>query len=1611
VSDQDLRRDSPPADPPTSSTLEEAAAQCAAILAQLQSARTELLDLSTRNRLLSTPRHQTRAKTIEVVDEKADQVYRKLVGEGRSMSFLPGASSPPAELPLEAEAEIDDLSVFSAMAGSFDPEEEDGTFRRHEDNRLQTNIDGDRLAKRLLQLHTDARTALDEQGFNILFLAIGFLEWYEEEGSDKPRFAPLILTPATLERTSARARFRVSYSEEDLSTNLSLLEKLRNNFNISLPELPEPDELVPSAYFARVAEAIRDQPRWQVHEDDMVLGIFSFSKFLMYKDLDPETWPPHKRIETHPLLGRLLDAGFREEPAFSDDTAVDEITDPVTLPHVLDADSSQTLAIEEVRKGRNLVIQGPPGTGKSQTIANLIATAVRDGGTVLFVAEKRAALEVVKRRMDEIGLGDMCLELHSHKARKKVVLEDLGRTLHLDRPRVDAATISSDLRETRARLNRHAEILHRPLEPSQVTPYQALGALAKLGGQGVSPPDFELLEAASWHPEGVRARVQLVESQASLLQEMGQPDQHPWRGVGLSVLLPTDAQRLFQRIESLRNQLIRVNAIADGLREMLHLEGESFDDLGGLIALARAGSVAPPMDWEALASSVWEERSGEIDELLKEGLVLAATRSKLEGVLTDEVWRQDLSTLRRVLARHGDSVFRWFSREYRETVKELRSYARSDLPKGARLRIAILDALSRGKESLGRIKELDSTGRDAFGDRWRGSDSSWQELVAIAEWEKTTRSGGVLADFRQVLARVQDRREAGELALKLKVALGPVQQDVTSLFDEIELDLGIAFSCQSSQELRPQALVRRFREWIVDEGGLQDWILFQGQDHRLREYGLGDLADRLVDGRVPPDVAKKVFLFTYFEAVIKKAWLEEPGLREFDGRQQSRLVEDFRRLDVSRIKLARAEVRSVHYEGIPKGGGTAGEVGLIRREVEKRRRHLPIRQLMAKAGIAVQKIKPVFMMSPMSVAQFLRPGEIEFDLLLIDEASQVQPVEALGAVARCRRMVVVGDKRQLPPTRFFDALLSDGNDTAGDFTAGDMESILSLSEAMGVRSKMLRWHYRSRHESLIAVSNRSFYDERLFIVPSPLRDGELGIKFRFVHNAVYDRGGSAINRREAQAVADAVIGFAQRYPAKSLGVGTFSVRQRDAVLDELELRRRGRPELERFFAEASAEPFFVKNLEAIQGDERDVVLISIGYGKDASGYMAMNFGPLSNDGGERRLNVLISRARERMEVFTSIRADDIDLNRATAVGARILKRFLRYADTGEMDVPEVGGRDPDSDFEEEVARALVALDHKVVHQVGTAGFFVDLAVVDPKQPGRYLLGIECDGATYHSTRSARDRDRLRQAVLEDRGWKIHRVWSIDWFKDPAGELRKIQQAISDAASQVGIAGPIDPEPTPNEPVGTDPVDPGGEEGPLPIEPEEVEGQLVAEPYIEADFQVASILAPHEVPVVPDLRDIVTRVVDVEGPIHEEEVGRRLARVYGLQRAGNRIREAALRALKAAERAHMIERVESFWSIPGQEPKLRDRSAVVSLTLLKAENLPPGEIRIAISRFVEAHVGCEPLEAIVGATRLFGFQRAGQDLKAVMEKELRFMLRDDELVLRNGRVYVKVADGG
>ena len=506
----------------------------------------------------------------------------------------------------------------------------------------------------------------------------------------------------------------------------------------------------------------------------------------------------------------------------------------------------------------------------------------------------------------------------------------------------------------------------------------------------------------------------------------------------------------------------------------------------------------------------------------------------------------------------------------------------------------------------------------------------------------------------------------------------------------------------------------------------------------------------------------------FADSLLNILFVENYELATFIGELHENRIREFKDLDKKILVLNRKRIFHKLNSNIPKifGGTENPQAKILAGEFTRKSGHMPVRKLLEKAGGMIKQIKPCFMMSPLSIAQYLDPTneELQFDVVIFDEASQVKPEDALGAFMRGKTAVVMGDTQQLPPTSFFDQM-SDADSDEEEATSLDMESILHLCK-LSFPVKMLKWHYRSRHESLITVSNREFYDDDLLVYPSPSHsDPELGLKFHYNPNTAYDRGSSSANPLEAQDVVEEIFNHFEKYgDTKSLGVGTFSVAQKNAILEALEVKRKELPQYEPLFSDNKEERFFVKNLETIQGDERDVILISVGYGYDNDRKMSLNFGPLNQDGGERRLNVLITRAREKCVVFSNFKAYDMKLTANPPYGVKALKEFLAYAENLTLGTHQAEARTPEP-FEDAIASFLEENGYTVDRQIGCAGFRVDLAIVDDENPGKYILGITTDGKMYSSSKVARDRDRLREQVLTGLGWKLYHLWSTDWYRN------------------------------------------------------------------------------------------------------------------------------------------------------------------------------------------------------------------------------------------------------
>ncbi|MBM4397672.1 MAG: DUF3320 domain-containing protein [Deltaproteobacteria bacterium] len=769
---------------------------------------------------------------------------------------------------------------------------------------------------------------------------------------------------------------------------------------------------------------------------------------------------------------------------------------------------------------------------------------------------------------------------------------------------------------------------------------------------------------------------------------------------------------------------------------------------------------------------------------------------------------------------------------------------------------------------------------------------------------------------------------------------------------------------------------------------IDTWGAYSRALASLAHEGLGGTIAYCVGQALPARLVPDVVTRAVLEAWADQAIRGDKRLQQCRAADRDLVVQEFRDLDKQLVRTSVARVVEACNRLRP--SAAAGAVALIVRESQKQRRHMPTRRLLADAGPVVQAVKPCFMMSPLTVSQFL-PPTMKFDAVVFDEASQVRPCDAIGCIYRGRQLIVAGDQKQLPPTAFFERVSLDGADDRWDEDqVEEFESVLDLCRSTaGLRPLPLLWHYRSRHEDLISFSNYSFYEGRLITFPGARHQGnDVGVEL-FRVPGVYRRGAARDNPIEAEKVVERVLLHVSKHPTLSLGVVAFSEAQAAAIDLAIEQASKSHPELAKLMSGDRLNGFFVKNLENVQGDERDIMIFSIGYGPDENGKFALSFGPINRAGGERRLNVAITRARLRVEVVSSIGAADFQ-GTSTSPGVLHLKKYLDFAGRQENKIRAVTaaaaetGAATESPFEDEVLRVVRSWGYDAVPQVGCAGYRVDIGVKHPARPGSYLLGIECDGASYHSARAARDRDRLRQSVLEGLGWRLHRIWGPAWYRTRAEQVDRLRTCLDSA---LGAQPPVPRTVS----VRMEP-------------PASVVLDLDSPPCWTRPYHVAKPTPPpcpvaiHHHSAQTHIVRMITEVVDVESPVCSELVLERIREAWGLQRAGSRVRDAFDEALRRVLHVGQVTRSQTGCLVASgrvlDAVRVPDSAPATRRTITE---MPREEIAMAVQRLVADVRLISRDELPVRVARLFGWGRTGSEIAEAIERVVLALL--DAGVLR------------
>lgn len=1338
---------------------------------RLDELRQHLIGTDGRSRLIHVNLASSRRRSLTFRDQDADTVFKQLWESTSSQGLTFRATD--AASPLAAR-------------------------------QLQTGLEQTALDKRLLSIYRESRTAVLEHGMDVLYLALGFLKWYERNAPSVARTSPLILLPVTLERRK-RGGYNIIARDEELEQNEPLMKRLRDDFKVTLPAATL-DHEPPSVYFDRVQEAIADpeqdlQGEWTVLPDDAELGFFSFGKLRMYRDLDPTDgeWPDDY-LEEHTLVQHLLGDGFDapEAPVIDARTNLDDQLVSEKAHHVVDADNSQARVLEEVRQGRSVVIQGPPGTGKSQTITNIIASAVAEGKKVLFVAEKMAALEVVSSKLEKIGLKDLFLELHSKKATKSEVYGNLGDVL---KPKVPERREGADfdeandsrplLREARDRLNRIVDTIHDPLNPGGYSGYDIMDVVSHFERADLAG-GFELPGTEQFSAARVAELQQLISDWHDGLDQLGDLCAHPLRAIRSHALMPPYSESLGRPLLDLVEALEAYRDVCDEIEQ----------SVGRFLRKTRLRQGASDLS----------ELMRLLDDLpaFELGRYVAAM-----DILTNAPHEVDLHKLRQELKRRRKRRQRPAIRKLGELLRDcsVEQWSRDE-------RQAIVHFLCHvgnlmednelSRRSLAPLaKDLGLVGCE-LNELRRGTTHDWETIVTwaagVTALEPEGGAGRNLLDVLRAARACHDaspsvrerldktykrcERTHRNAAKTLGMLTGAVV-DFTNKEEDSIVDRWL-------EHKQMPGVIENLRTMLEAVEGYPGWADHLRRRESLIEAGLEPLVVYCETKQAPLQL-----VLDHFEYAIARARREEhittdSSIGVLLHEKRDRLVQQFCEADEGGLSAARSYVSKGHLDAVP--GGTVGSMATVRQETKKTTRHLAIRQFIRKTRDVLQEIKPVFLMSPASVAQYLPVGALKFDLVVFDEASQITPEDALGSILRAEangQVVVVGDHQQLPPSRFFQRLTSDDADFDDDMDEEisprlhENESILTMSEAQGLPIHMLTQHYRSKLPSLVEVSNREFYDSKVALPPSPIAKTEaVGLRLISVDGTYYPRGhGNNLantNPAEADALCEALKAHARVQKELTVGIAALSKRQAILIEEQVELARREDDLLDAWMSEAteSGEGVFIKNLENVQGDERDVIMISVGYGRRPDGDMTMNFGPINNPGGERRLNVLFTRARWRCDVYCSFDPSSINTSGATGEGRRVFKEYLTSAQSESFNQATIRGNIGETYIETDIAEEIVSLGYGVEQHVGPDGFVVELAVLNPSHPDEFMLAVETDGSTYRQALSARERDRMRCAILELYGWRYHRVWMTEWFYDRKNAIDKVREALESAKEEM-----------------------------------------------------------------------------------------------------------------------------------------------------------------------------------------------------------------------------------
>lgn len=1537
-----------------------------------------LLDLSLRNTLLN---FRVTKNSIQLLVNSLSEL-EDAVANGEEFQIM--------NVPADFVSGIRDNKIYElrnneSMISALTSSE----FKRH---RIRTFLDECSLAAAIKNIYRAAKVGYEENGANTLYLALGFLKWYETDLSEKARYAPLILIPIDIIRKSAQRGYVIRMRDDEPQFNITLLEWLRTEFGITiggLDPLPSDESGIDlKLVFHTVRQAVMGKSRWDV-EELAFIGIFSFSQFIMWNDIRNRV----EDLKKNKVVKSLISGRMEWEPNddFPEPQMLDDKVSPLDMAVPISADSSQLSAIYSAGKGNTFVLHGPPGTGKSQTITNMIANALYQGKSVLFIAEKMAALSVVQRRLESVGLAPFCLELHSNKAKKKDVLDQLDETLSIGKIKNpdEYNEQAKRLHNIRSELNETVREIHK----QQSYGFSLYEAIVRAEKYKAFPDciDFTADDVHSLTPQKFSAWVDICEELEAALKLCGSVFDHALREIEVpdySISLKAEASNVLDEyIKSAWEfgDIYELFSSSVGLSFM-----KSYDKIENIMSLANTLNMIDLLPDGLLDSHELSQFSDKVSEICTAGCRRDEIETELLQNFAPEIFDMNIDEADMIWRQAQNTWFIPKALNQNKVIKSIRlyannpqSYIKSETPN-------IIALLLERKALNKQIEESSAVFGSLYGAVWNNGRCSWEQLEALYNQAVILQNNIVYSidspDMYHMVANnikkiLSQKSHYSDMMTKVISAYEKLLSVEALLSDKLRINFDEVRRSKNYIENAVSAASR----WHENIDCLRDWCSYLKIRNNANSAGLSPLITALENGRIENGKVLPTFYRNISQTAAIVTVSENSALGAFNGTLFEQEIKKYKDVCKEFEQMTRCELVARLSANVPSStSGAAGssEIGILQRAIKSGGRGISVRKLFDSIPNLLRRLCPCMLMSPISVAQYIDPSYPQFDLVIFDEASQLPTCEAVGAIARGENLVVVGDPKQLPPTSFFTSNRIDEDNLEKE----DLESVLDDCLALSIPQERLLWHYRSRHESLIAFSNRQYYENKLYTFPSP---NDLVSKVRHIPvEGFYDRGKTKQNEAEAHAVVAEIVRRLHDPELRKLSIGvvTFSMVQQNLIEDLLEEEFAKSPELEEI-SNSVYEPIFIKNLENVQGDERDVIMFSIGYGPDKNGNVALNFGPLNRDGGWRRLNVAVSRARNEMLIFSVLRPEQINLSRTRSDGIAGLKAFLEFAMHGKSALTSRADTlHSEQGIEEIIADALRNEGLNVMTKIGASGYKVDIGILNPNKDGEFILGIICDGEHYAKSGTAYDRNILQESVLNSLGWNTVRVWCLDWWDNPKREIEKIKAAVTAALE----GNTNEKETIKNTTVQTinDYERVSEDEMNSLTEYQIAVLQKVTANY--SDSEVFADLSSKEL-----IRSQILRVVEAEAPISRELLFRRILEAWGISRIGARIERTFDGILETMNLIRTVSRNRVFYwkndmdindftdfRIPSNDEK----------TKRSIDDISTEEISAAIKYVLKTQFSMKEEDLIRETAALLGFSRCTASVQSAVSYAVAYTIQ-------------------